>query len=721
MPNTVQLTQNGQPVYPVTDVSLITGLEERSGMRVIPYTTRPTASAETAGFIYMDESTLDLYVTKATSGSYSWVSAGNLSNINLDNYATKTELEQLGQEVNGKYLSDYVPKIVLYGSGTGPNPRYNADWITTGKIPVSENDVVKVVFNRAGASSHNIVTLYDATDATLGGYSSSGYTNVRDNMVMTNSSVSYIRCCMDYTNRERGEVYVNGELVWKYEPPKSIDERLTELEQSTENIICLPISDLVQAGLTSGVPNPSASAASMRVSVNSAVCFPKHGEWHIRLPFGLYVAIAGFNSSVGGVTDSGWLSDGDTYQVSTQQVYRCVFKVGTGNQSLPVDYIKELVAGGQIAIYADSEDKPIAERNAHRQDELQAMRRVLVSPSSDNKADALPLFAHISDLHGDIQRLYNCLDYCSGIKPIAVLNSGDVVVYRGDRDYSTFQVVAAKQYALDYLFCIGNHEASLTGQSDLFDKNISALAQQYEYLATPGIITTDCYYYKDYEAEKVRIIVLNYYDEGTYTGRLGQAQITWLCNTLSSTPTGYGILIMLHSPEDYVDAPEGLQTFFQTKSIVGAMAGVSVGGRIVMKIVDSFISRGTISESYNESNGDPVTVSADFSSVDSSTEFVAYITGHRHEDNVGYYRHSTNMQLCLCVTSGNALYGDSTNPAWANQEDLPRGGTGVCQDAFNLYAIDRINKRVKIMRVGADITADLESRKIMSIPYVAES
>lgn len=99
MPNTVQLTQNGQPVYPVTDVSLITGLEERSGMRVIPYTTRPTASAETAGFIYMDESTQDLYITKATGGSYSWVSAGNLSNIDLDNYATKTELEQLGQEV----------------------------------------------------------------------------------------------------------------------------------------------------------------------------------------------------------------------------------------------------------------------------------------------------------------------------------------------------------------------------------------------------------------------------------------------------------------------------------------------------------------------------------------------------------------------------------------------------------------------------------------------
>lgn len=116
MPNTVQLTQNGQPVYPVTDVSLITGLEERSGMRVIPYTTRPTASAETAGFIYMDESTQDLYITKATSGSYSWVSAGNLSNIDLDNYATKTELEQLGQEVHnlsGKYYGVFTSSASL--------------------------------------------------------------------------------------------------------------------------------------------------------------------------------------------------------------------------------------------------------------------------------------------------------------------------------------------------------------------------------------------------------------------------------------------------------------------------------------------------------------------------------------------------------------------------------------------------------------------------------
>lgn len=129
----VQLTHNSQQVYPVTDVSLITGLEERSGMRVIPYTTLPTASAETAGFIYMDESTKDLYITKATSGSYSWVSAGNLSNINLDNYATKDEVSQLGQEVNG--LNNVVD-LDSYTQYQGKIINSTGGWASSGKSKI---------------------------------------------------------------------------------------------------------------------------------------------------------------------------------------------------------------------------------------------------------------------------------------------------------------------------------------------------------------------------------------------------------------------------------------------------------------------------------------------------------------------------------------------------------------------------------------------------------
>lgn len=97
--NSVQLTKGGVPIFPITDVSLITGIEERTGMRLIPVDSLPTASADTAGFIYMVKSTGDLSVTEATGGSYAWVPAGNVASLNLDGYATEEELSQLGQEV----------------------------------------------------------------------------------------------------------------------------------------------------------------------------------------------------------------------------------------------------------------------------------------------------------------------------------------------------------------------------------------------------------------------------------------------------------------------------------------------------------------------------------------------------------------------------------------------------------------------------------------------
>lgn len=97
--NSVQLTKGGVPIFPITDVSLITGIEERTGMRLIPVDSLPTASADTAGFIYMVKSTGDLSVTEATGGSYDWVPAGNVASLNLDGYATEEELSQLGQQV----------------------------------------------------------------------------------------------------------------------------------------------------------------------------------------------------------------------------------------------------------------------------------------------------------------------------------------------------------------------------------------------------------------------------------------------------------------------------------------------------------------------------------------------------------------------------------------------------------------------------------------------
>ena len=85
------------------------------------------------------------------------------------------------------------------------------------------------------------------------------------------------------------------------------------------------------------------------------------------------------------------------------------------------------------------------------------------------------------------------------------------------------------------LFCIGNHESFPTGQTSLFEDNIQPLATRQGYLITLDTITDKCYYYKDFESKKIRVIAINYYEDGIYDGHLGQDQIDWFCATLQST------------------------------------------------------------------------------------------------------------------------------------------------------------------------------------------
>lgn len=101
MSNTIQIRDDqGNALYPITDASLIIGLENRTGMRVVPVDSLPTASADTVGVIYMVTSTQAISITKLVDGTYSWVSCGTLDNVDLSGYATKAELDQLGQEVD---------------------------------------------------------------------------------------------------------------------------------------------------------------------------------------------------------------------------------------------------------------------------------------------------------------------------------------------------------------------------------------------------------------------------------------------------------------------------------------------------------------------------------------------------------------------------------------------------------------------------------------------
>lgn len=116
MANTVQLKKDGQIVYPVTDVSLIIGLQDAIKLPPIKTTTLPTASAETAGKMYYvgpdanDE--YERYITSAVNGSYEWIDLGGTEiplpsiadNLTTDDANTALSAKQgkiLNEEVEG--------------------------------------------------------------------------------------------------------------------------------------------------------------------------------------------------------------------------------------------------------------------------------------------------------------------------------------------------------------------------------------------------------------------------------------------------------------------------------------------------------------------------------------------------------------------------------------------------------------------------------------------
>ena len=188
---------------------------------------------------------------------------------------------------------------------------------------------------------------------------------------------------------------------------------------------------------------------------------------------------------------------------------------------------------------------------------------------------------------------------------------------------------------------------------------------------------------------------------------------------------------MLHAPEDKVNTPNEMSKWNQTVNSDGRdedTYGYCVNGlyvnaiRPIKTIVDAFISKTSLSTSYaensiNGNNGETVTINADFSQVASGAEFICYMTGHRHRDNIGYVNSTTNKQLCLNIITSNCHYPKTVGLSFAEGSDIPRGDRGLTQDAFNVYCIDRRNGYVKIARVGASVNFEGIERTFLIAPY----
>lgn len=505
-----------------------------------------------------------------------------------------------------------------------------------------------------------------------------------------------------------------------------IQGRLAKLENSSEKSEetknKLFLGTLVQKSMTA--TGLSDTNKDYRVSMASNCVIPRErATLKFFLPDGFAVGIRNGNQAENLSNNNYWFFNGDTFTfLDGVHYFRLCFAKGIYlnpdaglNETITLSEVVELISNGDIAIYIDGEID-IKERNRETEKYVKAaMRNYVTGIANNGSLTKLPVFAHTSDMHGDATRFKSFMDYCDFLGVDAALVSGDTVAYN-PVDSMQYINDIADEHTTPALLCMGNHDA----------RNLMTAQAQYDtilgYLITKNAVTTNpnesypTYYYKDFSSKSIRVISVNLY-ELSHSGdnaNFTQTQCQWLISTLASTPQGYGVIIMFHSPESRPNKDNNYTAFYQDLlTWYGYQAGLS--GDVFRQIVDAFIGKTSTTITYT--SGSSISVSADFTNVASGVEFIAYVNGHLHADLVGYIDGATHKQLNLNVCCGVAIYG-STYQGLANLSDLPRGCSGSTQDSFNIYAIDRGAGVVRIARVGSNISGyDLSERKYIAIPY----
>ena len=305
--------------------------------------------------------------------------------------------------------------------------------------------------------------------------------------------------------------------------------------------------------------------------------------------------------------------------------------------------------------------------------------------------------AHISDTHGDDENMERFNEFVGNFSTIIddKIHTGDVMkrAYNlDDFDQTTYNELFA-----DTMMVVGNHDTAQYENStfnwtahqgiDSFNRylkggssNASPLYNGWGVtLPTNAATNGYCYYYKDYTAKKIRLIVLDAMDSQ------GQTQMDWLQDrldeTLDSTDDAYGfaVIIAYHyipSSMTMLDVP------FTSKFDVEGVASHET----LVDIVANFIADGG--------------------------EFVAWLVGHVHRDYTGKIVRDVSgtltSQLVLCVATG------STS---ASNQDCARVVGEKSQDLFNIYGFDTTSKLVKIYRVGCDCDMWLQRKETACINY----
>jgi len=314
---------------------------------------------------------------------------------------------------------------------------------------------------------------------------------------------------------------------------------------------------------------------------------------------------------------------------------------------------------------------------------------------------------HITDIHGDTQ---NFRQFAEALAQTEVFGQYiDDAICTGDLVYENVDNSSAFLDAYDtkyrpIMLTVGNHDVKLAGRTAWRYTEGVTIQNTYERYIAPFIsewnVTTDpsasypTYYYKDYAAQGVRMIVLDPIMNDVmpeYT-----QQMAWLESTLNDARTNDLAVVAV---EHYLI--QGTPSYIDCGFTDHARAAAT-------HIGDAYATESTVVEfqrkiaAFKQAGG----------------EFVCWITGHMHAD---YLYTVTDVetddndqvttdfggQLCICTSLASTRV--STTVA---DREVGRG-----RHLWNAITVSRTEHLVKIVRFGAEVNRWMQRKTAVAIDY----
>lgn len=379
---------------------------------------------------------------------------------------------------------------------------------------------------------------------------------------------------------------------------------------------------------------------------------------------------------------------------------------------------------------------------------------------------------HFSDIHGDQEAANTIINYANILSEYIddLICTGDSAEYfadgTGTYPYGASWWTGNSGLAESSLFALGNHDGA-TSSATTYDQKEGGAAwdgkgQEYtfdtyfaDYLegwgATPPTGYDDdtsdyykaCYWHKDYEDQKVRLISVDcihrfdgVYDPQTKSistagiKKLTIEQEVWLQELMEDTldsendAYGYSVIVMCHYPLDDFTSTENEQWNDTThKWEYNQSQGRVKSGRTMdtvnfhdvtttsLTLDKRFCMRNrtTSTADYGYSKGTENNMAAIIKKfMDAGGKFVAWVCGHCHDDYM-YYPSNYPGILVVANNQAGALRGSGVA---ARQEGMR------IRTAANYISIDTLRGQLSLVRIGLTHDRNLTSRQYLCYDYI---